>query len=419
MAIHNLIRRAGALAIAWVLLMCDAACAVPTRDEVRGAYRAITEYADQSPYARLPVIQAPYETGELTQEARQDALNYLNFMRWLAGVAPVVGNRLYDDRCQRAAVLLAALDYVAHDAPNPGDMDAGFYESACLGTRSSSIARLNWQGADILRKGIAYFLRDDGEDNLTVLGHRRWALNPIMAATGFGLAASASGASYVVMYAHDLGSEGARWQRICWPAAGAFPAELMHTHLCWSVMLNPEEYDIAASVPVVELTEERESLHFRFEPLSNRGDGDCAVNMQGYGAGPCIIFRPDFSRTGFSDYRQNQRWQVGISGLKDAGGGDASIEYTVEMISLHVEDVAAVELTQIEAALSPGESMRLGAEVVPDYADDLAVDWFSTDETVAAVDALGEVTAIAPGACEIVAASANGREDRCSITVKP
>ena len=153
-------------------------------------------------------------------------------------------------------MLLAALDYVDHNAPRPADMEQNFYDSAHLGTSSSNVARFNWMRDSILREGVEYFLRDDGEANLAALGHRRWALNPTMAATGFGLANSDSGMSYVVMYAHDLGNPGADWDSVRWPAEGAFPAELIHDHLAWSVALNPRLYDVGAFEPEITLTEE-------------------------------------------------------------------------------------------------------------------------------------------------------------------
>ena len=387
-----------------------------SREEVRGAYRAIAAPEEGSPYAAEPSPRAPYDAGALTDSVRADALAWLNFTRWLADVEPVTESRIYDYQCQRGAVLLAALDYVDHNAPNPGDMDADFYDSAHLATTSSSIARLNWLRPGILRDGVSYFLRDDGEANLTVLGHRRWALNPMMAATGFGLANSAGGASYVVMYAHDLGRPDAEWDTVRWPAAGAFPAELMHANLAWSIVLNPAKYDLAASEPIVTLSEERLGLSFRFYPRTGGGDGSCALNVEGYGPGPCLIFRPDFDAA-FTDYQQNQRWRVEVTGLADAEGNDASMAYTVEMISLHAEDVAAVELSPQEAVLAPGETLRLSAELVPAYADDLAVAWRSTDASVAEVDADGQVAALAPGTCEIIAAASNGRWDACRLTV--
>ena len=387
-----------------------------TRDEVRAAYAAAVSPAQDSPYAEPPAVRAPYAAGALTDAARRDALGYLNFARWLAGLMPVTDSAIYDYQCQHGAVLLAALDYVDHAAPRPGDMDGNFYDSAHLATSSGSIARFNWMRPTILREGVEYFLRDDGEENLANLGHRRWALNPIMAATGFGLANSESGMSYVLMYAHDLGRPDADWDSVRWPAEGAFPAELIHDHLAWSVTLNPAVYRLDAGRIAVTLTEAAGGLRFEFAP-DGPGDGYCALNAEGYGAGPCLIFRPDFTGTDFTDYQQNQRWTVRVDGLLGADGAPRPMEYEVEMISLEPQDAANVEITPLEAELAPGETLRLRADVVPAWADDLSVAWRSTDESVATVDGDGLATAVAPGECEIIARGAGGIEDACRVRV--
>ena len=407
-----------------LLLVCALLAAWPggfaraehTRDEVRAAYAAISDWSKDSPYVEFPSPAAPYAPGELTEAARRDALGMLNFTRWLAGLAPVEESLLYDFRCQHGAVLLAAVDRLTHDAPNPGDMDEDFYESAHQATMTSNIARFNWMRPSILREGVAYFLRDDGEANLGVLGHRRWALNPKMAATGFGLANSASGMSYVVMYAHDGEAADVQWDAVCWPAPGAFPATLMHTNLAWSVTLNPERYNLPMSSPVVTLTEEVSGLSFSFFPGQTEG-GECFFNFDGYGAGPCLSFRPDFTGTGFSDYAQNQRWTVRVADLADSFGFSRTLEYTVEMISLQAVDVASLEISTLELTLAPGEQAQLGADVIPAYADDLSVYWLSGDESVARVDEDGVVTALRPGRCEIICHSGNGRSDACVLTV--
>ena len=368
-----------------------------TRQEVRQAWADIGKGREASPYSELPVPRAPYAAGAL------------------AGVGPVDESAIYDYQCQHGAVLLAALDYVDHAAPSPGDMEKNFYDSAHIATTSSNIARFNWMRDTILREGVEYFLRDDGEENLAALGHRRWALNPTMAATGFGLANSDSGMSYVVMYAHDLGNPAAGWESVCWPAEGAFPAELIHDHLAWSAMLNPAAFDIPACEPVVTLTEEVSGLSFRF--AEDAADGFFAFNLEGYGAGPCLIFRPDFSGTDFTDYQQNQVWTVRVDGLADASGSAKPLEYRVEMVSLTAQDVVNVEISQVEATLHAGETLGLSADVIPAYADDLALTWRSTDESVATVDAEGSVAAIAPGHCEIIVESAGGYTDSCALAV--
>ena len=399
-----------------LLLMLPCALGERTREEVRDAWREVTA-GESAPYAELPTVEAPYEPGELTEAALDGALKSLNFMRWLAGLDPVRGSEIYNYQCQHAAVLLAALDYVDHNAPQPADMDKNFFDSAHIGTTSGNIARFNWMRDSILREGVEYFARDDGDQNLPMLGHRRWLLNPEMSATGFGLANAASGMSYVVMYAHDLGYPEAEWESVAWPAAGVFPAELMHEHLAWSVSLNPAVYDLENSEPVVTLTEPSLGLAFRFQPALSRGDGFCRVSLEPYGAGGCVIFRPDFSGTGFTDYQQNQRWAVDIEGLKGMDGTEKTLSYVVEMISLYPQDPANIEITPLEATLHSGESLSMSASVIPAYADDLSVTWSSSDSAVATVDENGAVTALTPGTCDIICADALGHTDTCRLTV--
>lgn len=409
--------KAISLILALLLALCFSAGA-RTRDEIRAAYTAFQGRPAESPYAALPSVSAPYEAGELTDDARSEALAYLNFARWLAGLEPVEQSVIYDYQCQHGATLLAALDYVDHNAPRPADMDGDFYDSAHIATASGCIARFNWMRPTILREGVEYFLRDDGEENLSALGHRRWALNPMMLATGFGLANAKSGMSYVLMYAHDLGRPDARWDSVRWPAAGDFPAELIHDHLAWSVVLNPAAYSLNAPELTVTLSESTTGLSFRFHPAEGAGDGFCALNLEGYGAGPCLIFRPDFSGTGFTDYLQNQRWHVRIDGLTGTDGAPRPMDYDVDMVSLAPQDAVNVELSTLEASLAPGEALRLRADVIPAYADDLTVAWHSSDEAVATVDESGLVTGIAPGECTVTATCAGGYEDRCRITVR-
>ena len=405
------------LALALALAVLCAPAHAHTRDEVRAAYAAIGA-AECAPYARLPRVEAPYEAGALTEAACDEALGFLNFARWLAGLSPVSESQIYDYQCQHGAVLLAALDYVDHNAPQPQDMDRNFYDSAHIATTSGCIAKFNWMRDTILREGVEYFLRDDGDANLPNLGHRRWALNPQMASTGFGLANAASGMSYVTMYAHDLGNPAAEWDSVPWPAPGAFPAELIHDHLAWSVTLNPAVYDLEDASVEIELTEADSGLSFRFRPADGVGDGYCCLNAEGYGAGPCLVFRPDFSGTGFTDYQQNQRWTVRVDGLRGHDGAALPMAYDVRMISLTPQEAVNVEITPLEATLAPGEALALRADVVPAWADDTSLSWRSTDEAVATVDADGKATAVGPGVCEIIAAAANGREDACALTVQ-
>ncbi len=388
------------------------------RDELRAAWREMAEARTEgSPYAERPDAEA-FALGALTDEAQRDALALTNFARRLAGLEPVALDALYTLRAQAGALVLAANDELNHEPARPAGMPDDLYEVGCAGTSMGNIAKFNWMRPSILLDGVTYFLRDDGDFNLESLGHRRWALNPCMAATGFGLANAASGNSYVAMYAVDMGNADAAWDHVAWPSEGAFPVELMRAGLPWSVTLNPQNYDAAGSRPVVTLTEEVSGASFRFDFASGTGDGFCRLDTGGYGAGPCLIFRPDTAAAGIEEYVQNQIWTVEAAGLRGTDGSEKSLRYTCEMASVYPQDVANVELDMLEAKLRAGETLQLRAAVIPAYADDLRVAWRSSDETVASVDANGLVTAAGPGSCEIIAESANGRCDTCAVAVE-
>ena len=398
-------------------LCLSSACAV-SRDELRTAYREIADRrSGESLYAEDPDPIGCTSVGSLTEAAQQEALDYLNFLRWIAGLNPVTRSPLYSLRSQNAALLLAANDEISHSPDQPAQMDDALYESALLGTSQGNLAKFNWMRPEILLDGVEYFARDDGSMNLTVLGHRRWLLNPAMAETGFGLANAASGMSYVVMYAVDEGGSSIPWDRVCWPAQGAFPVELMRSQIAWSVSLNDGIYDLSVSTPVIELTEVVSGSRFAFDLASASGDGFCYLSTEACGSGSCLIFRPDLSGAGLNEYLQNQVWDVRIGGLVGVDGSDKSIEYRVEMVSLYPQDPVNVELSQVEANLRVGGMLQLTAEVVPAYADDLRVTWTSSNPSVADVDWTGVVTAHAAGSCEIRATSVNGRSDVCTVTV--
>ena len=368
---------------------------------MRASYQAISDWTEGGLFAEEPSVSAPYIAGEVRAEALEDALDYLNFLRDLAGLAPVELDPALNSIAQQGAVLSAANGFVSHDPPAPADMDAAFYDAARYAASSCNIARLNWTSEDVLRQGVLYFARDDGEANLSVLGHRRWLLNPNMAYTGFGLAMDDVGMSYITMYAHDLQADPGDWQYIAWPSAGAFPAELMSEDLAWSIILNPDLYDTDGAW--VRLTDLNSGEVYEFP-----GDGGYfAVDEGTYGAGPCLIFRPERTK----DYEQNQFWRV------EAGtSSGAAIAFEVEMISLYPVEAASVEMTPREATLRPGETLQLSAAVVPEWADDLSIAWSSGDKSVATVEN-GLVTAVGAGECEIFATAVNGKQDVCRLTV--
>lgn len=413
-----MLRKILVLLLAMALALSGAHALAMDRSQMRAAWQEISRgSADASPYLETPDPSA-FFPGSLREKAQADALNCLNFLRSVAGLEAVGLNSLYTLRAQNGALLLAANDFLDHNAPRPAGMEDAQYESAHMGTSLANIAKFNWMKNDILLDGVTYFARDDGDANLPVLGHRRWLLNPCMAETGFGLANAASGMSYISMYAVDMGNSNAQWDHVAWPAAGAFPVEMMRAELAWSVSLNDAIYDIAASRPQILVQEARSGAQFRFDISRGEGDGYCSISTERCGSGSCIIFRPDIRAAGVTEYVQNQIWTVEITGLRLRDGSPAELRYSCEMVSLYPQEAVNVEISQLEAALAPGETLQLSADVVPEYADDLSILWGSSDPAVAAVNPDGLVTANGPGSCTITAMSANDCKDMCVITVE-
>lgn len=65
-------------------------------------------------------------------------------------------------------------------------------------------------------------------------------------------------------------------------------------------------------------------------------------------------------------------------------------------------DITALYLLRDEVGILPGESLQLEYEIIPEADMDLALDWSSTNETIATVDNNGVVTGKKTGRCEII-----------------
>lgn len=87
--------------------------------------------------------------------------------------------------------------------------------------------------------------------------------------------------------------------------------------------------------------------------------------------------------------------------------------------SVVVTPIAAesVTLDSTELSLSPGQQTQLNATVLPEESTEKNLVWSSSDESVAAVDQAGNVTAVADGTATITAASALNPDVKAQATV--
>lgn len=81
-------------------------------------------------------------------------------------------------------------------------------------------------------------------------------------------------------------------------------------------------------------------------------------------------------------------------------------------------DASSVELSDASWDMATGETHVLSAIIAPANASEKNVWWASEDETVATVDSVGVVTAVAVGSATITARTSNGLVAYCTVNVK-
>ena len=105
--------------------------------------------------------------------------------------------------------------------------------------------------------------------------------------------------------------------------------------------------------------------------------------------------------------------------VKATDGSNASASCTVT-VKASVVLVEGITLNVTEQTLTEGETLALTANVTPENATNKTLTWTSSDETVATVDANGNVTAVKEGTATITVKATDGSEvsASCIITVK-
>jgi hypothetical protein len=277
----------------------------------------------------LPKVTGPdYQAGKLKAAYLNNALDLLNFCRFLVRMPDDVQLRDdYTNYAQHGMAVLTAHDrpLMTHTPAKPADMDQEFFDRGYKGTSSSNIAMGYPTLAAAVRDG---WLKDSGSNNEDVVGHRRWALNPSMAYTGFGQASrTVNGSVFTAMYALDTSRKSTvDYDTICWPDGPVFPGAFMGNKIPWSITVNPAKYKTPQIAEVnVTVTDLQSGRQWIFH---QGGEGHYTINTGGYGVSNCIIFTP-----GISDY-SNGIYRVEVRGLKTNSGEAAELNYQIEFFSL-------------------------------------------------------------------------------------
>lgn len=261
-----------------------------------------------------PSAKSPYVAGELTEEYQNNALATLNLVRYMSGLSPVKLDEELVSLAQHGAVLMSASSY-GHHPSKPSNMSDDFYKKGYQGTSQGNI----YMGYSNLTSAIFHgWMADDDSRNIAAVGHRRWALNPAMGATGFGEYNRLG-----VMYAFDKSNQAnsTDFAAIAYPSGAAFPAELFHGTYPWSVSFNPNRYSITDN-SALKVTLENSEKKWIFTLQDSDINGNYMnYDTINYGIPLNIVFRPK----DINHY--NGTYKVTVEGLENTFGQKTILQY--------------------------------------------------------------------------------------------
>ena len=307
-------------------------------------------------FAETPSVTAPFAAGALSADYQRTAQARLDYIRLAAGLPRCVPNADWSDIAQHAAVLLAANDKLSLSPAQPEGMADDFYDMGLTAVASSNISsRTGPAGANYLISALNGCMSDNSAASMRSVGHRRWLINPYQTVwVGFGEAISESNKYYIVTRCFSADGDFPRtrvdYDFVAWPASGHFPSELLGISDPWSVMLNPNRYELPDETKVsVTITREADGASWTLDQSAYRDTPDNKesyfhVDTGNFGVNNCIIFTPGrlyWDAEGFDG-----RYSVVVTGLEKKGGGAAELRYDVDFF-----DAAAVDLPEVEAEL--------------------------------------------------------------------
>ena len=337
---------------------------------------------------------APYSLGSLSQQSLNDALEVVNFARYVAGIpSNVTLDAHYNELCQAASLVNCLNGSLSHAPEKPADLSDALYNMGAQGASSSNIA----MGYPSPAAAVLGFLSDSDASNIDRVGHRRWVLNPSMDKTGFGMVGR-----YSAMYAFGRGASSDSYSNVSWPAQN-MPVELFDSGDAWSLSTG-DTISNDSSVSVV-LTRQSDGRTWRMG--AGGSDGVLYVDNGNYGSPGCIIFRPN----DLSGYNAGDKFSVSVN----VGNGQ-TVEYEVSFFSLFSQPSEPTQPQKQTQTISGQSSYRVTLNEQPGFQLDAQalggaqLSYASSNQNVATVDARGYVTVRGAGSATITITAAETEE---------
>jgi uncharacterized protein YkwD len=151
--------------------------------------------------------------GLSSASANAATLTAMNYVRALAGLAPVVQNASLNAGAQAAALMMSANGALSHD-PSSSWKCYTPSGAAAAGRSNLALAYPSIKAGQI----VDLYMDDPGASNVAV-GHRRWVLNPFTTQVGIGSTDTANALTVI----GPSSSSRPNPRYVGWPTAGYFP----------------------------------------------------------------------------------------------------------------------------------------------------------------------------------------------------
>jgi uncharacterized protein YkwD len=153
------------------------------------------------------------QAGTTTPSSNAATLSALNYVRSLAGLAPVTESGSLSAGAQQAALMMSANGALSHDPPSSWKC----YSSS--GANAAGKSNLALSYPSITAGQIVDLYMDDPGSTNAAVGHRRWVLNPFVTQVGIGSTNTANALTVI----GPSSSKRPNPKYVGWPTAGYFP----------------------------------------------------------------------------------------------------------------------------------------------------------------------------------------------------
>jgi hypothetical protein len=241
--------------------------------------------------------------GRPSGKAQMATLESLNFVRAMAGLAPITFKQRLSARAQKAALIMSANQSLSHDPPR------SWRCWTRTGADAAGHSNLAIAWPRITAGGLVRQYMDDMGAGNTSCGHRRWILYPPAAGMGSGTTSTAN-ALWVFGPTRES-RPNPSW--VSWPTAGWFP-EPLEPHGRWSLSAGNDSTDFSHATVTVD------------EMGGARLDLDIAPVVQGYGKNTLVWDVSGLDPSGSYD--------VTVRGIRQSGrSGAFTHRYAVRLFT--------------------------------------------------------------------------------------